>query len=399
MREVQLGTLVRRTLGGGTPSRAVADYWMPEIPWASVKDVSSGGKNLSTTEEGISRHGLQASASNLIEAGTPILAMRMAVGSVATFAKDVAINQDLRALIPIDGVDRGYLFYVLESLSQKVSSLGVGSTVKGIRVDQLLKIPVPAPPGLAEQRRIADLLSAVDEQIELCDEQTSKLKALRSGVVFERLLPLADTSPSYSLGALCAQVTSGSRGWASYYSNKGALFLRIGNLTREHPNLRFDDVVRVQVPEGGEGARTRLKEGDLLISITADLGIVASVPPGLGEAYVNQHIALARLSDQRVHPRWVAHALASPFGSNQIARLNDGGAKAGLNLPTIRALRVPLPDWGQQLRVVELIDSIDAQLEKEQAHLAKLKLQKQGLLSKLLTPPAQRQTTIVKHEQ
>lgn len=239
---------------------------------------------------------------------------------------------------------------------------------------------------LSEQRRIADLLSAVDEQIEVNRAQISKLQGIRSGVVTEKLLAFTADAATVALGSLCEQVTSGSRGWASFYSDKGALFLRIGNLTRENPNLRFDDVVRVQVPAGGEGARTRLQEGDLLISITADLGIIGSVPPGLGDAYVSQHIALARLSDPAANPRWVAHVLSSPYGAGQIARLNDGGAKAGLNLPTIRALRVPLPPMDQQLRIVELLDSLDAQLFAEQARLEKLQLQKRGLMRKLLVP-------------
>lgn len=90
-------------------------------------------------------------------------------------------------------------------------------------------------------------------------------------------------------------VTKGLRGWAQYYSTEGALFLRIGNLTRQHINMRFDDVIRVTPPESAEGERTYVEAGDLLISITADLGIVAVIPAGFETAYVNQHIALTRL--------------------------------------------------------------------------------------------------------
>lgn len=88
-------------------------------------------------------------------------------------------------------------------------------------------------------------------------------------------------------------ITSGSRGWARYYSDEGAKFIRIGNLTRDHINLRFDSLVHVSIPSGGEGgSRTDLREGgDLLISITADLGIIGVVPRDLGSSYINQHIA------------------------------------------------------------------------------------------------------------
>lgn len=119
-------------------------------------------------------------------------------------------------------------------------------------------------------------------------------------------------------------------------------------------------------------------------SITADLGIVGCVPSGLGEAYVNQHIALARTSDPSVNPRWVAHALASPYGAGQIARLNDGGAKAGLNLPTIRALKVPKPSPEKQRNIAAVLDALDDEVSAEQASIGKLALQKKSLLESLL---------------
>jgi type I restriction enzyme, S subunit len=130
-------------------------------------------------------------------------------------------------------------------------------------------------------------------------------------------------------------VTSGSRDWARYYSEEGAKFIRIGNLTREHINLRFDSLVHVRPPETGEGQRTRLEAGDILISITADLGIVGVVHEEFGEAYINQHIALVRTQHKEVNGRFIGHFIASSACQKLLARLNDAGAKAGLNLPTI----------------------------------------------------------------
>lgn len=156
-------------------------------------------------------------------------------------------------------------------------------------------------------------------------------------------------------------------------------------LTRVHPNLRFDDVVWVKPPSGGEGARIRLEIGDVLISITADLGIIGCISENLGPAYINQHIALARISEPVLDHRWATHVLASPFGFDQISKLNDGGAKAGLNLPTIRALLIPKPSLETQKKRAALLDAIDAQIAAEQELTEKLRLQKQGLMHDLLT--------------
>ena len=85
-------------VGGGTPSKDVAEYWGGDIPWASVKDFS--GSRLSRTQDYITQEAIKASATNLIPAGTLITPTRMALGRVAVFDCNVAINQDLKAIFP-----------------------------------------------------------------------------------------------------------------------------------------------------------------------------------------------------------------------------------------------------------------------------------------------------------
>ncbi len=81
-----------------------------------------------------------------------------------------------------------------------------------------------------------------------------------------------------TLAELGGQVTSGSRGWAKYYADHGDLFVRITNLKRDDIHLDLTDSRSVQIdPNDAEARRTRLATGDLLISITADIGIIGYV--------------------------------------------------------------------------------------------------------------------------
>src|SRR5690348_15082993 len=100
--------------------------------------------------------------------------------------------------------------------------------------------------------------------------------------------------PVVKSGSLLSFVTSGSRGWARYYSVSGPAFLRVGNLDHDSISLDLRDVQRVEPPSGTEGARTRVQPSDILISITADVGMIGIVPQNFEEAYINQHVALAR---------------------------------------------------------------------------------------------------------
>ena len=75
---------------------------------------------------------------------------------------------------------------------------------------------------------------------------------------------------------LFSYVTSGSRGWAKFYSDAGALFLRMGNLDHNSISLDLADLQKVKPPQDAEGERTRVKPNDILISITADVGMIGT---------------------------------------------------------------------------------------------------------------------------
>lgn len=182
-------------------------------------------------------------------------------------------------------------------------------------------------------------------------------------------------------------ITSGSRGWAEYYADQGDVFVRITNLRRECIEPDWANTKYVSLPEGmKEGLRTRLKAGDILVSITADLGVIGYIsdePPV--PHYINQHVALVRLKGELVDPKFVAYSLASTEMSNTIQRLNDAGAKAGLSLPTIRGIPVMLPPYAEQKKIAEILSTWDRAIEVAEAQLECARTQKRALMQHLLT--------------
>jgi type I restriction enzyme, S subunit len=153
-------------------------------------------------------------------------------------------------------------------------------------------------------------------------------------------------------------VTSGSRGWAQYYSDDGAIFVRIGNLNHGTIALDLREIQYVRPPLGTEGERTRLQGNDILVSITAELGMVGLVAPTLGEAYINQHVALAR-PRSGCDPRYLAWYLASEAdGKRQLLEMRRGATKAGLGLDDIRNVAIPLPPLAEQKRIADKLDAV-----------------------------------------
>lgn len=155
--------------------------------------------------------------------------------------------------------------------------------------------------------------------------------------------------------ALFTFVTSGSRGWAEYYSEEGALFLRIGNLDHDSITLDFTKTQRVSPPEGTEGIRTKVMPGDILISITADVGMIGLAPDDIEIAYINQHIALTR-TVECINRRYLAWYLAAATTQYQFKQMQRGATKVGLGLDDIRAVAVALPSLAEQNAIVEAIE-------------------------------------------
>lgn len=121
------------------------------------------------------------------------------------------------------------------------------------------------------------------------------------------------------------------------------------------------------------------------MSITADLGIIGVVPGDLGEAYVNQHIALVRPNPLMANGRWLGHYLASPRGQDQFRRLNDQGAKAGLNLQAVGNLEVALPPFIEQARRVAVLDTVDKRIGQLSAEIVKWRRFKAGVMADLFS--------------
>ena len=160
------------------------------------------------------------------------------------------------------------------------------------------------------------------------------------------------------LGSLSKSVTSGSRDWAKYYSQEGAIFIRMGNLSKEHYRLRLDQIQHVKPPSDREGTRTRLKGGDLLISITGDVGMLGLIPENFGEAYINQHTAMVRPVEE-MKGRYLAELFRSPFAQDQF-NAPQRGIKNSFRLTDITQFLVPLPSLAEQHRIVAKVDELMA---------------------------------------
>lgn len=168
---VRLEYLSLASFSGGTPSKDKSDYWNGSIPWASIKDLSVDSEELSATKDHITAKGLANSSTKLVEANNVIVGMRMGLNKVVINTIPLAINQDLRAFY-LDCSLIAPKFFVKFYRTLKFE--GAGTTVKGIRKDELMGMFVPLPP-LEEQRRIVSKLDDIMGNLERMDQAYTEL--------------------------------------------------------------------------------------------------------------------------------------------------------------------------------------------------------------------------------
>ena len=230
------------------------------------------------------------------------------------------------------------------------------STHKRYWIQQYSKIKVSIPPIPVQEQIIAkieELFSELDNGVETLRKTKQQLAVYRQAVLKNAFSHITEKK---TIREMSSVVTSGSRGWAQYYSDQGAKFVRIGNLTRDRIRIDLSDIQFVDLPDGAEGKRTQLQPNDVLVSITADLGSIGLVPDGIGEAYVNQHIAMVRFLNP-VQGEFMAWYLRSDYGQKDLLKNKRGGGKLGLGLDDIRDSRVPVVCDAEAIRIVGNIEA------------------------------------------
>ena len=181
-----------------------------------------------------------------------------------------------------------------------------------------------------------------------------KLDGVESCIDDEIPFEIPDTWAWSRLGNLVEVITSGSRDWAKHYSEKGSLFLRMGNLSRNSFELRLNSLKRVQLPEKAEGTRTALQAGDLLFSITGEVGMLGLIPDGFETAYINQHTAMIRFLPL-IRNKYLPYLLLTDY-AQKCYKSNQHGIKNSFRLDSISNILVPIPPLSEQEQIIRRIE-------------------------------------------
>ena len=292
-----------------------------------------------------------------------LISVRAPIGALNYAKEKCCIGRGLAAITPDRlKVAPEFIFWFLKSKNTELNSKGTGSTFKAIGRKVLEETMVPDIP-VDKQLECATALNKIYEVIQMRKQELLSLDDLiraRFVEMFGDPIKNPKKYPVHQLSEHITSLTSGSRGWAQYCVDDGReWFITIKNVKGCH--IITDNMQPVNAPDNAEAKRTKVQEGDLLISITADLGRTGVVTKEIAEhgAYINQHLSCIRVNKEVLNPLFVAHYMESPAGKEQFTAKNQSAVKAGLNFTAINSLKLIVPPMEEQENFINFINQVN----------------------------------------
>lgn len=293
---------------------------------------------ISETELSITEEAVRTSATNILPAGTVVIATRVGLGKVCIVERATAINQDLRGLVPFkaDEVHSRFLFWWLKSIAHLIVAQGTGATVQGVKTPFVASLPFPKI-AMAEQQRIVAILDETFDGVDASAANASR-NVLNATELFqtsrEALFTTRDATWTVEpIAAICENLDGRRRpvtkrdrisGDVPYYGASGVV-----DHVREH---LFDEELLLVSEDGAN-----------LVARTYPIAFSIS-----GRSWVNNHAHVLRFADQRTQ-KFVEHYL----NSIDLEPYVTGMAQPKLNQGALNKILVPMPPLERQKEIVE----------------------------------------------
>ena len=376
-------------VNGGTPKTGVPEYWDSQHRWITPAEM---GKRLSPyvseTERMISDLGLRNSSAQMLPPHSVILSSRAPIGHLVINTELMATNQGCKGLIPRSHLQHKFLYYYLSSIVDLLNSLGTGATFKELSGGKLKEVTVPVPP-LAEQQRIVGLLDEAFEGLATA-KANAEQNLQNARALFESHLQSVFTQRGpgwveHTLGDLI-EIQNGYAFKSTDYTDAGYFVIRISNVQDGEITLANPRFIKLA---DKKLERFILNDGDILISLTGNIGRVGIIQEDQLPAVLNQRVARITVKDQSADRDFLFRFLLSRTFRESLQEAGHGAAQQNVSTKEIEAVRLSLPNKKEQRRIVEEFDNFAEETQRiarlyERKHAA-LEALKKSLLHQAFT--------------
>jgi type I restriction enzyme S subunit len=288
-----------------------------------------------------------------------------------------------------------FLYFLLDEVTVRMKRESHGSTMLHVTKGGMEKLPIPLPP-LPEQKKIAEILTTVDDKIEVIEERIRQTQELKKGLM-QRLLtkgighnkfkdsPLGEIPESWEVMRLedVAKCFVGIASSATHaYDSEGVLLLRNQNIKEGYLDMK--DVLYVKPEYEIQHKTKRLKVGDILTMRTGYPGVSAVVPQEL-ENCQSFTTLITRITSKNLSSSFLCYYINSEIGKSFFLGKQAGGAQKNVGTTSLKTMEVPIPSDQEQLNITNILTSVDDKIEVLQEKKSTYQNLKKGLMQQLLT--------------
>lgn len=369
---------VSTVVGGGTPSTANENNFNGSIPWITPRDLSAHlDRYISQGERSITEEGLNSSNAKLLPAQSVLLTTRAPVGYLAIASNEVTTNQGFHSLIPNEKTNSLFLFYLLKNNIQTLVDNASGSTFQELNGKTLKSLEF-AFPKIKEQEKIAEILSSIDDKIELNRKINLNLEKLGS-FLFKKWFIDVDNQKIGKVSDLI-RVESGFPFHSSMFDENGDYKLvtiknvQDGFFVPECTDSLSE--IPAKVP-----THCRLNNGDILLSLTGNVGRVCFV---YGENYLlNQRVANLVPIDEN-NRAFTYFLFRQKDFQNTLIGISRGTAQQNLSPIETKSLEIPIPSQDILDRFADVANPIFQKLVENYNEIKNLSILRDSLLPRLM---------------
>ena len=398
-------------IGGGTPSTKKKEYWDGNISWITPKDLSNyNNRYISKGSRNISEKGLKYSSARLLPKNSVLLTTRAPIGYLAISKKELATNQGFKSLIMKNGNVPEFFYYLLKNNISKLLQYASGTTFMELNATNLKSIEFYIPE-VKEQKRIASILSALDDKIEL-NNKTNKILEEMAQTIFKEWFinfnfPNEDGKPYKKSGGEMIDSELGKipKGWKvgtigdyaklksgfafknSWWQNDGIPVIKIQNISSG--NLNLEQCSFVSEDKYNIAENFRVNGGDLLITLTGSLGKFTIVPKLDKDALVNQRVGKFFLGEEPVKKLPFLYGILNEL-KDLIVSLANGSVQQNISPTDVENVKIIFPNDKILNKYNNLMQDIFYKIIFNQKENKKLSNIRDSLLPKLMTPKGHR---------
>lgn len=367
MRTVILSDIIELT-GGGTPKTSKPEFWNGDIPWLSVVDFGGDGRWVDKAEKTITNLGLENSSTKLLKSGDIIISARGTVGELAQLKRPMAFNQSCYGIRARTGVDQDFLYYLLKKSVndlRRQSHGGVFNTITRSTFD-VVSISIPS---IVTQKKIANILSSLDEKIELNRRMNETLEQLGQALFRHYFVdnPEAVGWKSGTLGDIVVNFDSKRKPLSSRQRAKMQGDYRYFGATSvmDHVNDYLFDGTYLLLAEDGSVMRS---DGTPYLQYV------------WGRFWVNNHAHII----QAKYPFTVEYIYLLLAKTN-VQSLVSGAVQLKINQKAMNSLVISIPPDDLVIKFCNLVNSLFAQYRENEEQIELLVNLRDSLLPKLIS--------------